>query len=62
MKNHKIEILLIQEHNIRNVDVICQELKDFCYIIINPAVAHKGGTAIFIDSRISFNIISRKIC
>ena len=56
MKSNRISILLLQEHNIRNTDVICSELNDFCDIVINLAIAQKGGTAIVIDKRISLKI------
>ena len=56
MKYNKINILLIQEHNIRNTDTISPELSDFCEVILNPAIALKGGTAILIDRRLAFNI------
>ena len=58
MKYNKISILLIQEHNIRDKKVISSELNDFCEFILNPAISHKGGTAILIDKRISFNVIN----
>ena len=58
MKYNRITVLLVQEHNIRNIDAICSELNDFCEIVINPAIAHKGGTAILIDKRISFSILN----
>ena len=58
MKYNRISILLIQEHNIRNLDSICSELNDFCEIVINLAIAHKGGTAVLIDRRIAFKIFN----
>ena len=58
MKYNRISILLIQEHNIRNINPIGSELNDFCEVIINPAIAHKGGTAILIDKRIDFKIFN----
>ena len=58
MKYNRISILLIQEHNIRNINAIGSELNDFCEVIINPAIAHKGGTAILIDKRIDFKIFN----
>ena len=58
MKYNRISILLIQEHNIRNLDAICSELNDFCEIVINLAIAHKGGTAVLIDRRIAFKIFN----
>ena len=53
---HKIDILLVQEHNIRKRDVICKELNELYHILINLSVAHNGGTAIFIDKRLNCNI------
>ena len=56
LQYNKIQILLIQEHNIRNKNVICQELHDLYYVNLNLAIAHKGGTAILIDKRLDFRI------
>ena len=58
MKYFRISILFLQEHNIRNIDAVGPELNDFCEMVINPAIAHKGGTAILIDKRIPFKIIN----
>ena len=41
MRYYKIDILLIQEHNIRNTSAISNELNDFCYISINLAICLK---------------------
>ena len=60
MRYHKIDILLVQEHNIRDQNVISSELNDFCYISINPAICHKGGTAILIDRRLPFHIFNEE--
>ena len=49
MNYHKIDIILLQEHNIRNKDNISSKLDDKYFIIINLAISHKGGTAIVID-------------
>merc|ERR1712198_228960 len=58
MKYNKLDIILLQEHNIRNLNAISQELHDFCHVIINLAIAHKGGTAILIDRRVPFNTMN----
>lgn len=50
---HKIDILLVQEHNIRDLNVICKELNELYHILINLSIAHNGGTAIFIDKRLN---------
>ena len=41
--------MLIQEHNIRKEDKICEELSDEYNVEINYSVALKGGTAILIN-------------
>ena len=56
MKLNKVNIMLLQEHNIREADNICSELNDQYDIILNLSIAHKGGTAIVIDKRIDFKI------
>ena len=48
---NRIDILLLQEHNIRNESVICNELNDKYIVDINLAIAHKGGTAILINRK-----------
>ena len=53
---NKIDIVLIQEHNIREENVICKELSEKFHIVLNLAIAHNGGTAIFIDKRLNCNI------
>ena len=60
MKYHRIDILLIQEHNIRDVNAIGNELNDFCYISINLAVCHKGGTAILINRKLPYHIYNEE--
>ena len=57
MKNNYIDILLLQEHNIRVHDAINKELDDFCHISINYAISSKGGTAILINRKVPFTII-----
>ena len=60
MKFKKIDILLIQEHNIRNFNAIGDVLKDYCYVSINLAVCLKGGTAILISRKLTFHIFSEE--
>ena len=60
MKYHRIDILLVQEHNIRDCNAIGSELNDFCYVSINPAISHKGGTAILINRKLPFHIFSEE--
>ena len=49
MKHNFIDILMIQEHNIRDSVVISKELDNFCFISMNNAVCSKEGTAILIN-------------
>ena len=58
MKYNRIDILLLQEHNIRKEKVICDEMNDEYHIEINHAIDLKGGTAIIINKRIPFTIIN----
>ena len=50
-KYNKIDVILIQEHNIRKENMICDELLNEYHVEINYAIAHKGGTAIMITKR-----------
>ena len=60
MKYHRIDILLIQEHNIRDIDAIGNNLSDFCHISLNLAICHKGGTAILINKSLPFKVLSEE--
>ena len=58
MIHNRIDILLLQEHNIRNENVICNELNDKYIVDINLAIAHKGGTAIIINRKSPIKLLS----
>ena len=58
MKFNKISILLLQEHNIRDVNKLSSNLNEFCHVCLNPAICARGGTAILIDRKLSFNILN----
>ena len=60
MKYNKIDILLVQEHNIRDLDIISKELNDFCFISMNPSVLQKGGTAILVCKSLPYEILSEE--
>ena len=57
-KLHKIDVILIQEHNIREKKNLCKEIFDFFHVNINLAISLKGGTAIFINRKLPLDIIS----
>ena len=48
---------MIQEHNLRTNNLICRELLDICDVYINLAISHKGGTAIFINKKLNYEVI-----
>ena len=52
MEYNKIDIMLLQEHNIREIGKINKELNDKYQIIINLAIHHKGGTAILLNRKL----------
>lgn len=58
IKYNNVDILLIQEHNIRGPGVICKELNEFCFVSINYANCLKGGTAILINRKLPFVVLS----
>ena len=58
MRYNKIDILLIQEHNIRDITTLSNNLNEFCHVSLNPAICSRGGTAILIDRKLPFSILS----
>ena len=56
MNYNKIDIMLLQEHNIRDSNKISSKINDKYEIILNLAINHKGGTAIIIDRKLDFKI------
>ena len=54
---HRLDIVLIQEHNLRSDNLICRELSDICNVYINLAINQKGGTAIFINKKLDYKVI-----
>lgn len=57
-KLHKIDVLMIQEHNIRDKNKLCKEILKYFHVSINLAVALKGGTAIFINKKLPLEVVS----
>ena len=58
MEYNRIDVLLLQEHNIRNEGVICKELNDKYIVDINLAISHKGGTAVLIRRKSPINVLT----
>ena len=59
-KYHKIDVLLIQEHNVKDVKTL-NHLSSYFEIILNPTNNIKGGTAIFICKNCPFEVISKDL-
>ena len=57
LKKHKIDILLVQEHNLKSNDCIKNIDMDYD-VYINNSILHKGGTAIFIRKNAGINVIN----
>ena len=60
MKNNYIDILLLQEHNIRYKNNLCNEMIDAYHVIINLSIAQKGGTAIIINKKLPIEITNQE--
>ena len=60
MKFRKLDILLVQEHNIRNSNAIGEDLNEYCQVILNLAVCIKGGTAILISRKLPYEIFNEE--
>ena len=53
----RLDILMIQEHNIKDIKNICKELLKICDVYLNPTINQKGGTAIFINKKLNYKCI-----
>ena len=60
MKYHNVGILLLQEHNIRDMNKLSNDFNDFCHVSLNPAICARGGTAILINRKLNFTILSEE--
>ena len=61
IKYRKIDILLIQEHNLRERHLLCNELLEVCDVYINLAINQKGGTATLINRKMNYNLLSNEM-
>ena len=60
IKFHRIDVLMLQEHNLRNKNLIGEELSSICHIHINLAVNQKGGTAILFNRGLNFELLNEE--
>ena len=53
--------MLIQEHNLKERHLICNDLLEVCDIYINLAINQKGGTATLINRNLNYVLISNEM-
>ena len=58
IKFHRLDIIMIQEHNVHDKSKLCKELSDVCHIYLNLAINLKGGTAILVNKKLNCKFIS----
>ena len=57
---NRLDVIMLQEHNLRNKSLLSKVLLDSCHIFINLAINQKGGTAILFNKKLHFNIVSEE--
>ena len=57
IKFQRLDVIMLQEHNIHSMSKLCKELLDTCHVFLNLAINLKGGTAILINKRLNFELI-----
>ena len=58
IKQHNIDILMIQEHNLKSLDNIDEDFAREFNIVINFTINIKGGTAILIKKSLPIKVIN----
>ena len=58
IKQNKLDVIMLQEHNIRDRNILCKELLDAFHVFINLSVNQKGGAAIIFNKKLNINYIS----
>ena len=61
IKFHRLDVIMLQEHNVHSMSKICKELLDICHIFLNLAVNLKGGTAILINKKLHHELICKEM-
>ena len=55
---HNVDILMLQEHNLKSLDNLHVNFKSFFHIYLNPSINSKGGTAIIIKQSLPISVIN----
>ena len=56
-KLHNVDILMLQEHNLKSLDKMHEDFKSFFQIYLNPSINSKGGTAIIFRRSLPISVI-----
>ena len=57
VNTHNIDILMLQEHNLKSLDKIHHLFNSYFHIYVNPTINSKGGTAIIIKRSLPITVI-----
>ena len=60
IKYYKIDILLVQEHNVKDISVLSY-LSNFTEIVLNPTTNLKGGTMICINKKTDVKLLTKEM-
>ena len=60
VKYHKIDILLLQEHNVKDIKSLFYIQQHF-EVILNPTACLKGGTLVLVSKYVPVDIISKEM-
>ena len=61
IKFKRLDIIFIQEHNLRDKSKLSNDLLKVCDVYINFSIFQKGGTAILINKKVSYNLLSTEM-
>ena len=61
IKFKRLDVIFIQEHNLRDKSKLSNDLLNICDVYINFAICQKGGTAILINKKVSYNLLSNEM-
>ena len=61
IKFKRLDIIFIQEHNLRDKSKLSNDLLKVCDVYINLAICQKGGTAVLINKKVSYNLLCNEM-
>ena len=60
MMVQKLDILFVQEHNVKNISQV-EYIKQYCDVVLNSTSLLKGGTAILINRKSNVKILQNEM-